>query len=251
MKSKADARQSHLKLTAKGRAAFDPADRRQAKATGAMLGRLAPPDQARLVGAMGTIESLLGGEARADAATRAIVLEGAAPVALAVDVVDALVTVDADRIETRQAELAARPGERLKGAFAADDVDRSPFFRAGFGQGQDSGREVESGQPDLARQLGAGRSPVEPAGDHEVEDEIKVVLKAPDDALAQAQKILDRAAVERGQRGFEGADEKRTFDICFVQYLALDPRPQVFDVDGNIGELRHGVSLLLSARQMR
>ena len=67
-----------------------------------------------------SLQGLLGGEPRADAATRAIVLEGAAPVALAVDVVDALVTVDADRIETRQAELAARPGERLKGAFAAD-----------------------------------------------------------------------------------------------------------------------------------
>ena len=29
-------------------------------------------------------------------------------------------TVEADQIETRQAELAAEPGERLKGAFAAD-----------------------------------------------------------------------------------------------------------------------------------
>jgi purine-binding chemotaxis protein CheW len=31
-----------------------------------------------------------------------------------------LVAVETDQIETRQAELAARPGERLKGAFAAD-----------------------------------------------------------------------------------------------------------------------------------
>ena len=44
-------------------------------------------------------------------------LDGAAPVALAVDAVEALVTRRADQIETRQAELAARPGERLKGAF--------------------------------------------------------------------------------------------------------------------------------------
>ena len=41
-----------------------------------------------------------------------------APVALAVDLVQALVTVETDQIETRQAELATRPGERLKGAFA-------------------------------------------------------------------------------------------------------------------------------------
>ena len=68
-----------------------------------------------------SLQGLLGGEAKTDAATRAIVLDGAAPVALAVDVVEALVTIEADLIETRQAELSARPGEILKGAFAADD----------------------------------------------------------------------------------------------------------------------------------
>ncbi len=67
-----------------------------------------------------SLQGLLGGEPGTDAATRAIVLDGAAPVALAVDAVEALVSVDAEQIETRQAELAARPGEVLKGAFAAD-----------------------------------------------------------------------------------------------------------------------------------
>ncbi|MFG1425877.1 chemotaxis protein CheW [Roseixanthobacter glucoisosaccharinicivorans] len=47
----------------------------------------------------------------------AIVLHGAAPVALTVDRVEALVMVEVDGIETRQAELAAAPGERLHGAF--------------------------------------------------------------------------------------------------------------------------------------
>lgn len=56
-------------------------------------------------------------------ATRALVLDGNAPVALAVDSVDALVTIAGERIETRPAELAARPGERLRGAFAIGDSD--------------------------------------------------------------------------------------------------------------------------------
>ena len=67
-----------------------------------------------------SLRGLLGADEQASAAARAIVLDGAAPVALAVDAVEALVIVDADQIETRQAELAARPGERLKGAFAVD-----------------------------------------------------------------------------------------------------------------------------------
>jgi DNA-binding MarR family transcriptional regulator/GNAT superfamily N-acetyltransferase len=59
-RSKTDARQSFLKLTARGRAAFGAADKQQAANTSAMLGRLGVSDQARLVGAMGTIMTLLG-----------------------------------------------------------------------------------------------------------------------------------------------------------------------------------------------
>ncbi len=54
---------------------------------------------------------------------RAIVLAGASPLALAVDAADTLVSVAADRVETRQAEAAAEPGEILLGAFR---IDRSP-----------------------------------------------------------------------------------------------------------------------------
>jgi purine-binding chemotaxis protein CheW len=50
---------------------------------------------------------------------RAIVLDGGAPAALVVDRVEALLTVAPDRIETRQAVLAARDEERLQGAFQA------------------------------------------------------------------------------------------------------------------------------------
>lgn len=65
-----------------------------------------------------TARGLLGKAERAAAASdRAIVLDGAAPAALAVDAIGELVSVDADRIETRQAELAAEPGEALSGAF--------------------------------------------------------------------------------------------------------------------------------------
>lgn len=67
-----------------------------------------------------SLRGLLGAAEAHEPATHAIVLEGAAAVALAVDAVDALVTVDADRIETRQTELASKPGERLKGAFSGN-----------------------------------------------------------------------------------------------------------------------------------
>ena len=82
---------------------------------------------ANLRGAVLPIASLRGllGEAEADygASSRAIVLEGEAAVALAVDAVDALVTIDTAKIETNRAELAALPGERLSGAFQVGGRD--------------------------------------------------------------------------------------------------------------------------------
>jgi DNA-binding MarR family transcriptional regulator/GNAT superfamily N-acetyltransferase len=58
--SRADARQSHIALTARGATAFAPFERRSQDFVGGMLGKLKPDDQTRLVAAMTTIETLLG-----------------------------------------------------------------------------------------------------------------------------------------------------------------------------------------------
>lgn len=56
-----DGRQSLLALTARGRKEFAPLDARSHDEVAAMLGRLPPADQERLVTAMRTIQELLGG----------------------------------------------------------------------------------------------------------------------------------------------------------------------------------------------
>ncbi len=61
--SAADRRQSILKLTAKGRAAFAALDRRSQKETATLLAGLAETDQRRLAAAMVAIEALLGAPA--------------------------------------------------------------------------------------------------------------------------------------------------------------------------------------------
>jgi DNA-binding MarR family transcriptional regulator/N-acetylglutamate synthase-like GNAT family acetyltransferase len=63
--SEADARQSHLALTARGEKLFAPFEKRSQAQVGGMLGNLSGDEQARLVGAMTTIEGLLGGTADA------------------------------------------------------------------------------------------------------------------------------------------------------------------------------------------
>jgi DNA-binding MarR family transcriptional regulator/GNAT superfamily N-acetyltransferase len=58
--SERDGRQRFLALTAKGRKAFAPLDRRSRDEVGAMVADLAPAEQARLIEAMRTVETLLG-----------------------------------------------------------------------------------------------------------------------------------------------------------------------------------------------
>jgi len=61
--SRADARQSHLALTARGLKTFAPAETRSQRDVAEMLGRLKPGEQSQLVNAMRTIETLLDGHA--------------------------------------------------------------------------------------------------------------------------------------------------------------------------------------------
>ncbi|MGO9698212.1 MAG: GNAT family N-acetyltransferase [Xanthobacteraceae bacterium] len=59
-----DTRQSHIALSASGRNAFAPLDRRSQRDAGATLEKLKPAHQARLVAAMNTIETLLDDRAQ-------------------------------------------------------------------------------------------------------------------------------------------------------------------------------------------
>ena len=65
-----------------------------------------------------SLRRLLGcAERGLDAASRAIVLAGEAPVAVAVDAIDALVSVAGDQVDSGRAALAAQAGETLRAVF--------------------------------------------------------------------------------------------------------------------------------------
>lgn len=72
--SEKDARQSHLSLTARGRQAFDPAERRSQRDVADTLIRLKPGDQSQLISAMQAIEHLLGEPSDVAPANPAVIL---------------------------------------------------------------------------------------------------------------------------------------------------------------------------------
>ncbi len=65
-----DARQSHLALSPRGQKAFTLLDDLSQRDIGAMLDKLSPADQSRLIAAMGTIETLLEGASGSKAPQR-------------------------------------------------------------------------------------------------------------------------------------------------------------------------------------
>lgn len=98
--------------------------------------------------------------------SRAIVLSGPAGVALAVDSVEALVTVDGDDVEADQAQLGAEAGERLRGVFEAPGgravkvLDVWPLLEAAFTHAARPSKHVAPGPP--AAHLGGPAGPAGP-----------------------------------------------------------------------------------------
>ena len=80
-------------------------------------------------------------------------------------------------------DLEATGVERRKSAVAADDVQGSSPLAAGLGEQQRAGVEVEGGQPPATGKLGADLAPLETPGDHEVQDQVKIVVEGKDEPL--------------------------------------------------------------------
>jgi DNA-binding MarR family transcriptional regulator/GNAT superfamily N-acetyltransferase len=62
-----DGRQSRLSITARGRKAFDPLEKRTERDVGALLGRLSEPEQDHLVSAMRAIETMVAAGPKSEA----------------------------------------------------------------------------------------------------------------------------------------------------------------------------------------
>jgi purine-binding chemotaxis protein CheW len=164
-----------------------------------------------------SVRGMVGADESAEATTRAIVLDGAAPVALAVDVVEALVAVETERIETRQAELATRPGERLKGAFVAD------------------GRNAIAKILDIEGLIGAAFV---------------------QEARARPRRAMAGAAVPERETDGQAGDHDRqmlvSFDVAGQEYaLALDVVQEILDTPEALAALPASEALVLAVTPFR
>jgi hypothetical protein len=73
-----------------------------------------------------------------------------------------------------------------------------------------------------------------------MEHEVQIVVKRPDDPLAQAKQVNDRPPFNSAWRRVHGAEEKRARNLCSFEHPALDKWTETLDVYGDIRKLWHG-----------
>jgi purine-binding chemotaxis protein CheW len=101
-----------------------------------------------------SLRAVLDLEVEQGAAPCAIVLDGGAPVAIVVDAIDGLVTIDAERIETRSAQLSVEQGDRLSGAFPlADGQGAAKILDVQALLAETFARRTRPNQPNAARSV--------------------------------------------------------------------------------------------------
>jgi hypothetical protein len=102
--------------------------------------------------------------------------------------------------------------------------------------------EVEGGQPHLARYLGAGLTPAEAPGDHQVDDQEVLVFQLEDDSLAETPQPDDAAADAGVDRRLDGADEERVGKANPRQYVPNRARLERVEVQLDVGIFRHALN---------
>ncbi len=140
--------------------------------------------------------------------------------------------------------LEAAAVERAERRLAAHEVQRRAPLRAGLGEDERAGREVEGGEPHLARELRPGRLPVEPARDHEVQRQEQLAVEREHDPLPQPADRGDAPPLHLREGRIGRAEQERTPQPDALEGLAQHPRGQGLDVHLDVGELGHLVILV-------
>ncbi len=106
---------------------------------------------------------------------------------------------------------------------ALDEVDGGAFFGACFGEEEGAVGELEGEEIDFAGgfMLRVG-FPFEAAGDHEVEDEVEVVLESEDDAFALASEGEEVLVLDGFDGWVVGTEDEGAADNYFLEWLVED-----------------------------
>src|SRR2546422_9152397 len=94
-----------------------------------------------------------------------------------------------------------------------------------------------------ARELGLCRSPVQPAGNHQVKHQPKIVLYSNCDALANSPHFAHRTALDTGNWRVRGSKQKGVSKSYSLERLCDDAWFEGSDIRDDIRQFRHAYQL--------
>src|SRR5437867_55302 len=121
----------------------------------------------------------------------------------------------------------------------AHHMERRALLCTRLGEYERPGGEVERGEIDPASEPCRGRSPVETARDHEVDDEEELVFELDHDALSEPAEPENRLPLQGAEGWLDGAKEKRARQPNAAERLSNEVRDETLDVDDDVGQLGH------------
>ncbi len=112
-------------------------------------------------------------------------------------------------------------------------------FGAGFGEDEGAVGEVEGGEIVAASEFRSERTPVEAAGDHEVQDEPEAVVEFDGDAFADAMERADGVAFDVFDSRLDCTEKEWAGYADLREGLAYDAWLEGGEVGGDVGEFWH------------
>ena len=84
---------------------------------------------------------------------------------------------------------------------------------------------------------------MEPAGNHQVQDEPEIAFDSDRDTLADSPEFAHDTALSIGERWLDGSKQKRGFDSNALKRLPEDAWFECSDIGGDIRQFRHAYQL--------
>src|ERR1700693_2901823 len=115
----------------------------------------------------------------------------------------------AKRTEIAREDLDSSRVDGTQTGLARENVQRCAMRSTGFGKYKRSAGKIEGSQTPAACQLCSSTSPVQPAGNHQGQDEPEIAFDANRDSLADAPQFVHDSALDACNRRLCSAQQER------------------------------------------
>src|SRR5260370_36618434 len=132
----------------------------------------------------------------------------------------------------------------LHDALPIYQIKRRTFSSSRFGQRKRAGVKIERGRNAAAVRHDPVFLPMEPSGDHQMEDKPEVVIEPEDDAFAGTAQLSYGVALDRLDRRRSRPQQRRTSTLYSLQLVLQHNHLQRLNVNRDVGQLRQSAHLL-------